>query len=366
MTTLALLLVFPLTWPFIAKLIWKTEITAIEIGINVGIGVIIVIAGWFAGRYAMVADVEVLNGQVISKHSDEVSCTHSYRCRCKTTCSTVNGVKKCTETCDTCYEHAFDVDWILETTLGRIRINRIDRQGVEEPPRYTEAKVGDPVAKTSLYTNYIKGAPDSLFNALNEEQLIERFKNSLPAYPENVYDYHYVDRVLANGVSINNLREWNLELAKRLRTLGPAKEVNFVVVFTKEADPQYANALNAHWLGGKKNDVIVVLGTPNYPEIAWVQVLSWSKEEVFKVKLRDALQDMGRVELQTFFDTLVQHVSKGYVRRPMSDFEYLKHEIEPPTWVIVLLVVLSATASIGCSILVAKNNVRCRRYTSRR
>ena len=42
-----------------------------------------------------------------------------------------------------------------------------------------------------------------------------------------------------------------------------------------------------------KNDVVVVMGTPSYPRIDWVQVLSWTDVELFKVQLRDELMDLN-------------------------------------------------------------------------
>lgn len=358
MTTLALLLLFPLMWPFAAKLIWKHEIALPEMAANLAIGVLVVTLGWAAGRYAAAHDVEVVNGQVTGKRSERVSCEHSYRCNCRKSCSGTGNNRSCSETCDTCHEHLWDIDWVLDTTIGDIRIRRIDRRGTNEPPRYTQAAAGDPVADTRSYTNYIKAAPDSLFNALSNKQALEAYQGKLVEYPSKVYDYHYVDRVLALGVSVPDLKQWNLELAQALRIRGAAKEVNAVVVFTKEADPQFATALNAAWLGGKKNDVVVVVGAPNYPEIGWVRVLSWTKAEVFKVQLRDALLDLKTVDRSVFLQTVFAQIDKGFVRRPMSDFEYLKDQVEPPTWVTVLLVLLSIVASVGASVYFSRNNYR--------
>lgn len=355
MTTLALLLVFPLLWPIAAKLIWKHEITLAELALNVAIGALVVSAGWALGKYAQAHDVEILNGQVTGKASQRVSCEHSYRCRCRQSCSGSGKNRSCSEVCDTCYDHDYDVDWNLKTTLGEIEIDRVNRQGTVEPPRYTRAAAGDPVAQTHAYQNYIKAAPDSLFNALSEKQALQRFADAVPNYPDTVYDYHYVDRVLAEGVAVPDIAAWRQDLANALRVVGPAKQANVVLLFAKEADPRYATAVNAKWLGGKKNDVVVVLGTPRYPEISWVRVLSWTDKEVFKVQLRDALLDLKTVEREAVISTVSSHIQKGFQRRPMEDFAYLKHQIEPPGWVVALLVVLSIVASVGASVYFSRN-----------
>jgi hypothetical protein len=356
MEMLALLLIVPLIWPFVAKALWNNDITLGEMAINIAVGVLIVVAGYYGGKYSMTADQEVLSGQLVSKSRDKVSCSHSYRCNCVTTYRTDSkGVTTSSETCQTCYDHPYDVNWNLDTTLGEIRVDRVNRQGTDEPPRWTRAAMGDPVAQTHGFTNYIKGAPNSLFNALVEKQALARYHQTVPEYPLNVFDYHYLNRVLATGVNVPDLAAWNQELALRLRSLGPSKQVNLVVVFTKESSPAYADALRVKWLGGKKNDVIVVLGTPAYPKLEWARVISWTDKELFKVQLRDELQALKEVERTVVFDILERNVKATFVRKPMKDFEYLENEIQPPGWLLAVLFVLSTISSVGASVFFRRN-----------
>lgn len=355
METLALLLVFPLAWPFVAKLIFKHELTVPEIGANIAAGVIVVVIGYFGGSYHQMRDIEIINGQVVGKESKKVSCEHSYSCNCRQSCSGSGESTSCTTTCDTCYEHDYDVNWLLSTTLGTIKISRVNRQGTKEPPRYTRAQKGDPVALRHAYENYIKAAPDSLFNTAVERGALAKFEGRIPAYPNKVYDYHYVDRVLAVGLTVPELKEWNQELALRLRSLGPAKQVNVAIVFVNESDPAFATALRAAWLGGKKNDVIVVAGTPAYPAVEWVRVLSWTDKEVFKVELRDELFFQKMVDRKNMLDTIEKHVATTFTRKSMKDFAYLKDEISPPTWMLIVLFLLSAISSVGISVAFSRN-----------
>lgn len=373
MLTLFLLLLIPLIWPLAAKLIYKHEITFLEMALNVLVGVAIVLAGWYAGKYGQMLDTEIVNGQVVSKYSEKVSCDHSYSCHCRPSCSGSGSSRSCSTTCDTCYEHAYDVDWKLKTTVGDIRISRVNRQGTIEPPRYTRASAGDPVAQSHTYVNYLKAAPESLFSHLDKREAMEDFAGRLPAYPGHVYDYHYVDRVLSLGVSLEDPAQWNTDLANALRDLGPSKEVNAVLVFTKDASPRIADALSGSWLGGKKNDVVVVIGAPQYPNIEWVRVLSWTPNELFKVKLRDALLDLKSIERNAVVNTLSTHIAQRYQRRHMQDFAYLESAIEPPRWVVILLVVVGLGSSVGLSIylsrvdLFGQGKFRSRhRYTYRR
>lgn len=359
MSTLLLLLVFPIFWPFVAKYIWGHEITIGEMAITVGVAALVVSVGFFGGRYSQTADSEVLNGQVTSKAPERVSCSHSYSCNCSERCSGSGKSRSCSTTCSTCYDHAWDQNWVLRTTLGDMNVARVDRRGLTEPPRYARAAAGDPVASTRGYENLIKGAPDSLFNALREQAALAQFQQKVPAYPLNVRDIHYLDRVLlASGATVPDLAQWNQDLALRLRTLGPAKQTNVVIVMAKEASSAFGSAVQATWLGGKKNDVIVVLGIPDYPKLSWARVFSWSDNELFKVQLRDDLQAMPTVDRVAVINAIEKHVAAGFKRKPMADFEYLRNEIHPPMWLTALLAFLGALASVLTSWFMAKNDIR--------
>lgn len=356
MIPLLLLLVFPLVWPFVAKIIWKHKLTGVEHAINIGVGVLVVLAGYGFGLYREMGDVQILNGKVVAKEIVRVSCTHSYSCRCRQVCSGSGKNRSCHRECDTCYEHNNDWDHDLRTTLGTITIDRVDRQGKVVPPRYTSAQINDPVAQTNYYRNYIKAAPDSIFNKAQNALLLEQYQGKLPPYPNHVYDYHRLDRVISVGLPVTDMREWNVKLATALNDLGKAKQVNAVIVLTNETNPNYANALSAYWLGGKKNDVIAVLGSPTLKP-SWVRIISWTDNEVFKVELRDALMALEEFTADSVISTMSQHISKSFARKPMEDFSYLKDTIEPPVWLLITLFLLSAAASIGCTIICVRNDI---------
>lgn len=355
MGTLSLVLLIPLAWPFLAKFLWKHEITIIEMFANIGFGVLVAMIGFLLSLKFQALDTEIHNGILVSKYSERVSCSHSYVCNCKEVCSGSGGSKSCSTECETCYEHAYDVDWNLKSDIGIVEVDRIDRQGLQEPPRFTRAQAGDPVSLAKVYLNHIKAAPDSLFNASAQQFLLAQYEGRIPDYPRKVYDYHYVDRVLSQGVSVPDLAAWNNDLARLLSRLGPRKEVNVVIVFAGEADPQYAEVLSTKWLGGKKNDVIVVLGVPEHPKIEWVRIISWTDNALFKVQLRDAIQGLEILDRSILMTLLDEHISSHFVRKPMKDFEYLKNEATPPVWLVVMLMAISGCASVALSISFSRN-----------
>lgn len=354
MAELLIFLLIPLLLPFLAKAVWPHTITIPELIMNILAGLLVAGGGWGLSFYGQMIDVQLINGQVISKKREEVPCEHSYTCNCRQECSGSGDTRSCTTVCDTCYEHNNDYSWYAYSDVGKATIARIDRQGVKEPPRFTQVKLGEPFTTTESYVNYIKGASESLFNKAQYTDLAELIAQ-VPAYPAEVYDYYRADRAISVGAPVQNLKEWNTKIAEVLKKAGPVKEVNLVVLFTKNADSRYADAVNAKWLGGKKNDVIVVIGAPEYPTMNWVRILSWTDNEIFKVQLRDALLDQHTLDASQTVDLIAKHIYASFKRKPMEDFKYLKYEVSlsAANWVLLLAVTLAI--SFGLSYLFSRN-----------
>lgn len=305
-------------------------------------GACLVVAASSAGvvSCANTHDVEVWNGVVTGKQQVIVSCSHSYRCRCHQECSGSGKNKSCSEVCDTCYEHLRDYDWDVYTSNQEtITIERIDRQGVHEPPRFTRVKMGEPTSRTHSYKNYIKGSPDSLFR---HQGLKEKFANEMPSYPGEVYDYYRLDRFVAVGFDVPERNKWNWELMRVNAELGARKQVNMIVVLVKDRPHDWYYALEETWIGGKKNDAVLVVSVDNSMKPQWAEVMAWTSNEAFKVKLRDDIMDDQVITRDSVMTALANNVSKHYVRKPMKEYEYLNSAIKPSglEWGITLFIAL--------------------------
>lgn len=346
---LLLLLLPPLIVVIVMKYLFHAALSWREVAVQSVVPLILVAAVWNVSRYSQMADTEILNGKVTSKEQEWVSCSHSYSCNCRTVTSGSGNNQTTSTVCDTCYEHSNDWDWRVYTTVGDFNIARVDRRGSEEPSRWSIVSPGQPVALEHTYMNYVQAAPESLFNLSRAKN----YKGELPAYPR-VYDYQYADRVIAMpGVKVPDLNRWNDILAHSLNDLGAQKQANIVVVMTKES-PSFADALQAHWLGGKKNDVLVVIGT-DYPAIKWARVYSWSKHDIINVSLRGDLQESKVLDAERTIGIITHNIATNYVRKPMADFEYLAEEAVPPMWVMILALILGTGASVGLGIYFRDN-----------
>ncbi len=317
------------------RISWK-EFAALEAAVILVVG-----SGLLIARHQNTSDDEIWSGRIAEKKRVTVSCEHVYRCN-PYPCGKDNK-----DTCyHKCYEHTFDYNWVLFTSNGEeITIAREDRQGTTEPRRYTEAKVGQATALSHSYTNYIKASPWSVLRkvSLSEEEL-----KRIPEYPISVYNYHYCDRFISVGVNGPDGKTWNQVLQELNADLGKRKQVNIIFLFVNSSDPSYQYALEQGWIGGKKNDLVVIVGTTQYPKIDWVRIMSWSQSEQLKVDLRDELQAFGTLtDIGGFTQIVRTQIEAKFVRRPMAEFEYLMAAWEPSGGVILFLLILSIALSGG-------------------
>lgn len=354
METFMLIALVPVIWAILARLVFKASFTWLETGAQIVAVCVITGIVTAAGMYGQTADFEVWNGQVTDKKREHGSYVESYSCNCRSV-SSGSGKNKTTSTvCDTCYRDHYTVEWYLKSTIGNIRIDYLDRTSrsvysTKDPKAYTAAFKGEACSRTKGYTNYIKAVPESLFNEV-DLKLNEQFAAMIPAYP-TVHSIYKVNRVIPVGVNVPGIAKMNKLLSDELRTIGAKKQANIIVVFANTADQSYRYALERAWLGGKKNDVIVILGTPEYPAVAWVDTITLgenSGNEMMTVQMRDQLMALPAADdHELTVGTIAGVVTQYFDRKAMADYEYLEDEITPPTWVIVTALVLAVLVSIG-------------------
>lgn len=348
-----LLLVLPLMVPFIAKYVFKRTYTYQEMGINCAVAITLTSVVYFAGVYKSMYDTEVLSGFVTEKTREWTSCEHSYKCRCRQvrSCSGSGKSKSCSyhEECDTCYEHSNDWDWDVKTTVGNHTINRVDRRGSIEPPRWTEVTVGEPAANAHMYTNYIKAVPDSLF-AYNQN-IMDKYKDQIPKYPE-IYDYFKINRVM--NFSGADTREWSDYLSNSLKSMGKEKQVNIIAILT-DKPVDFADALFYSWAGGKKNDVVMVYGVKE-GVVEWFQSTSVGNgmnNQELHITLRN--ESIGKAVDLELLKSQVGIINTKFNRLPMEQFEYLKDQVEPPIWVLIMALIVGLGSSLGVAYIFAKD-----------
>jgi hypothetical protein len=90
---------------------------------------------------------------------------------------------------------------------------------------------------------------------------------------------------------------------------------------------------------------VVLIGSTAYPKIDFVRIISWTKVELFKIELQDAIMAKGTID-QSIVDMAVAQINKNFDRRRMREFAYLENMIEPPDWVIYTILGLNAALAL--------------------
>jgi hypothetical protein len=333
----------------IAKLYFHWKYTWKEFALQVG-GTLIVLFGLFmAAGASLTHDTKIVNGIVTEIIPRQESCpvgwqdfTDSfcteYQTRqvySHTTCTGTGSNKSCTRHYDTEYRYIYPWErrYFIKTDLPRTyEIRRVDAQGAITPPRFSEIEISDPVADTVSYTNYIKGAADSLFS---EEDPVE----TVPiAYPR-IQDYYRANRVIITGYPGNNefYQDWNSSLAvvnANIRRTG----ANAIVVVTGNSET-FAESLARSWDAHNINDVIVVIGMSG-STIAWADVRSWSENSLVNVEIENEILNLETLDTQAINAIIQEAVLDHYVLRPIEDFEYLVDDIVPPTWAMIMAAII--------------------------
>lgn len=340
-----------MVWIVIAKIIWHTEFSVKEMAIQT-VPTMLVIAGMFALSTAnQTSDTMLVNGVVESKNIRKESCPSgwvSYQdsfCSEYTTrqvfshqtCSTVNKIRTCTNHYDT--EYNYDYSWeqrfYVHSTLGKYQVPRVDRQGANTPDRYTEVQKNDPVTASKSFVNYIK--VESLLN--------QKYDDVPPiAYPR-VRDLYKVNRVIYYQAPPNSqfIKEWNDSLAKVNANL---KDTN-VIFFVTTADKSMAEKLAQAWDAHNINDVVVSLGIDG-DTVKWVDVRSWSANDLVNVTIRDEILNLPKLDYNAINNVVAKSIGDYYKPRDMSEFEYLAEQIRPALWVQILaaLILIIITPAI--------------------
>lgn len=334
-----------------ARFLFKNSITWKESAIQMGVQAALVVAV-VAGSFAMnLNDTKVISGHVTKKEKVKVSCEHSYSCRCRT----VKSGDSYTTRCDTCYRHHNDWDWRVYSNVGRVNIKRIDSRGKKEPPRWTKVEINEPFSTTASFKNYVMASSGTLFS-VSEDNM--KFFKSVKPYPRQIYDYYKSVRVVSDGVPVNK-DAWNTRIAELQRAVWPKKRANMIFYFTKVADPSYRYAVEAAWKGAKINDVVVVIGSSEYPKVDWVDVITYGRNkgnELTTIMIKDKIMEMGEIDISMTNETAKIIVDK-FDRVSEKTFEYLKNSVTLSFGQMLFIVLTQLFAFVGLTIFFHKNEI---------
>jgi hypothetical protein len=313
----------------------------------------------FAYSHFEADDYELWNGSISAKDNVRRNCPVGWKSskddfcteyRERTvqvgeSCSTdAKGNRSCFPIYDTEYlaRYNWEGKWFISSkNLNHVwEIERVDAQGAKMPDKYARTVIGEAASLHNKYKNWVKPSADSLFH--NDGEVEEKYKSIIPQYPIKLIDYFKAGRIISIGVPVPDLAEANEQLSNALIKLGPAKQMNAVIVVADASKygPDLPYAIRRAWKGFKKNDAVMFIGVRD-GLIEWGEVMSWSKASIFDVELREKiLADRGK---PLVFSNQIKYLEEvgmaNYQRRSMKEFEYLKAELNPSIlWTIGMII----------------------------
>lgn len=233
-----------------------------------------------------------------------------------------------------------------------------------------------PAAIEHNFVNYLKGS-QSIRKRQGSAKGYEKFVRPYPQVFNGNFGPVEINRaIIAGGDSEPEINEWarkaGIELNAVAAKLGQIKEVNPILYLVK-SDQNFIHALEEAWVFGKKNDVVVVIGTNKFPNIDWCSVMSWTDAEEFKVSLSSKVQSLkdltkvtetGHYQIISFIE---QEISKpfergGFKRKETKELEYLISDIKLPIWSQIVIFIISGALSWLISRYLANNEFTTNNY----
>lgn len=205
----------------------------------------------------------------------------------------------------------------------------------------------EPVNTSHIYENRIQ-ASRSVFNypRISDE---EAKTSKLFAYPQiELFGYPSIlgDCGPRTSAANESLRYHNAMLGKK-------KELRMWLLCFRGEPLQTAHQQEAYWVGGNKNEFVLVVGLVDEYDIQWAHPFSWTKREDVKIAIRDlALSQIPFDPVRTV-EKMSWELEHGFERRHFEEFSYLT--VEPPNWYLILTFVLVLLANIGLSCWVIHN-----------
>lgn len=335
----------------IALKLFPHTVTFKEGLIMLGVQTLVISVVVFGSLYGQGSDIQILNGEVTAKKKEKVSCEHSYQCNCYTSCSGTGSSRSCTRICQTCYEHSHDYDWRVYSNVGKLNIRRVDRQGTQEPDRWSKIAIGEPFSIANSYYNYIKASPFSIFNKTELDKT-----TPVPSYLQ-IYDYYRINRVISYGSLFrNDTQDLNNMLNESLKKLGPSKKVNLVVILHNKGSA-FAETVKTKHLGGKINDLYVLIDIDKDGMFNSVATFSWSKSDLVNVAVRDGLLDIGKYDASKMNEVISKNIQQHYKHRSIEEFKYLEEDVEIPKWALWFVMVFGILFPFGATWAAHKHEI---------
>lgn len=298
------------------------------------VGVVCALVGilfFYVALWLSASSYEILSGRVTGKEVVYDPTTESYDCGKDSQGNT----KTCTRTVP---RWRFEV----QSDVGTWWDHSYSRWNV--PSVYERAVLGEPFAREKMFMNY---------QYVNDETVVLNKANSyaqwLPDYP-SVYNGYKVDRAMSNVV---NMDAMNAALAQAQITWGPKYGANVLVAVVHEKQEGFADALRNKWVGGKKNDVVIVLYINSELHVTKARVFSRSTNTKrttefadFNTTVRENAQRIDTLDPQKLV-AVIDAALPYFEREDLSKHDYGAAAYSAAWWVNMIGVFVLLVVAFG-------------------
>lgn len=133
-------------------------------------------------------------------------------------------------------------------------------------------------------------------------------------------------------------------------TLGHMMQMTMLMVVYYDKPSDICEVQEDYWYGGKKNELILCVNvSKSTGKAIGAKIISWTKNELLKVKVRDSILGRPKFDAYESVKILDKFAEAGWKRREFKEFEYIEvvGEITTTHVFIIWFLVIVISAAIG-------------------
>ena len=191
-----------------------------------------------------------------------------------------------------------------------------------------------PLSKTNSYQNKVRA---SKYSVLKFKSADKELKDKYPRPADGNNSNPFIDY----GSPVNVSGDDILLLRRTNAFLGSRYQVHALFVLFKASDSvDKVNDVISAWQGPNKNELVTFMGIDkDTKKISWVKIESWMDDTTINGFIVDSVLDK-KFNSIILSDALKTYVPKYWHRKSFKEFDYLKIEVSPVTFVVVLVLQL--------------------------
>ena len=226
-----------------------------------------------------------------------------------------------------------------EAAYGGESIGRLSGVNADvDESYYNRTSLGEYACWWKVYTNPLKKNKRAFFS----NEIWKRYESKMAPHP-TVYDYRKVRRIISpDGVPFKD----NNDEINMINSMLNNTNINFGFIFTR-LPHDYADALRNKWLGGNRNDFVIVCYVDAKNIIDYVDIICW-ENDMLKIQIRDTILNGKFNTNQTSeLTTIVKDevLKRRFIVSDFSKFEYLKVHLNG--WHVLLLSFINIIITCG-------------------